>query len=94
MIKQYKDLRHIIEQSGQGIGLNELNKISYEDCKLQTGLSKTAKKLIIKHCAQYYEYKDLFFNYLRINLPAFIESKQPIRCNRQVIDDFEMKRYD
>lgn len=62
MIKQYKDLRYIIEQSGQGTRLNELDKIFHEDWKLQTGSSKTAEKLIIKLCAWYYEYKDLFFN--------------------------------
>lgn len=42
MIKQYKDLRHTIEQFGWDIELDGLDGISYKDYKLQTRLCKTA----------------------------------------------------
>lgn len=35
MIKQYKDLKHTIEQSRLSRGLNGLEKISHKDCKFQ-----------------------------------------------------------
>ena len=94
MIKQYKDLRHTIEQSGWGTGLNGLDEISHEDRELQTGSSKTAKEFILKRCAWYYEYEDLFSDHPGVNPPALIESEQPIRRNGRVIDDFEIGGYD
>ena len=94
MIKQYKDLRYIIEQSRWSTRLNGLDKISYKDCKLQTRSSKTAKKFIFKHCTWYYEYKNLFFDYLKVNLPAFIKSEQLIHCNKRVINNFKIGGYD
>lgn len=51
MIKQYKDLRHTIEQSGWRTGLDGANGISHEDRGLQTGSCKTAKELIPNRCA-------------------------------------------
>lgn len=94
MIKQYKDLKHTIEQSGWGIGLDGLDGISHEDCKLQTGSCKTAKEIILKRCAWYYEYKQLFCNHPGVNPPALIKSEQPIRCNDQIVNDSELGRYD
>ena len=94
MIKQYKNLRHTIEQLRWGTGLNKLDEIFYKDCKLQIRSFKTAKKFILKRCAWYYKYKDLFSDHLGVNPPIFIKSKQPIHCNWRVIDDFEIERYD
>lgn len=75
MIKQYKDLRHTIEQSGWGTGLNGLDEISHEDRELQTGSCKTAKEFILKCCAWYYKYKGLFSDHPGVNPLALIESE-------------------
>lgn len=87
-------MKHTIKQFGCSIGLNGPDKIFYEDCKLQTGLFKTTKKFILKRCTWYYEYEDLFSDYPGINPLTFIKSKQPIYCNRQVINGFEIGKYD
>ena len=50
IIKQYKDLRHIIKEFGWGKRLNGLDKISHEDCQSQNGSFKTAKEFILKRC--------------------------------------------
>lgn len=73
MIKQYKDLRHTIEQFGWDIELDGLDGISYKDYNLQTRLCKTAKKFILQYCTSCYKYKKLFYNYPKVNPPAFIE---------------------
>lgn len=74
MIKQYKDLRHIIEQSRWGKGLDGVDRISHKDCKLQIGTCKTAKEPILKHCPWYHKYKKRFCDYLRVNSSTFMES--------------------
>lgn len=51
IIKQYKDLRYTIKQSGWDIKPNKLDKISHKDCKFQTGSSKIVKEFIFKYCA-------------------------------------------
>ena len=55
---------------------------------------QTIKEFIIKHCAWYYEYKELFSDHPGVNLPALIESEQSIRRNGWVIDDYELGGYD
>lgn len=94
MIKQYKDLRNIIEQSGWGTGLDGVDGISHEDHELKTGSFKTAKDLILQRCAWYYEYEELFCDHPGVNPPTLIESEQPTRRDGQIINDFELGEYD
>lgn len=94
IIKQYNNLRYTIEQSRWGMTLNKVNKISYKDCELQIVTCKTAKKLVFKHCSQYYKYKELFCDYLEVNPFTLIESQQPTRCDGSIINDIEWEGYD
>lgn len=94
MIKQYKDLRHTIEQLGWGMRLDGVDEISHEDCELQTGTCKTAKEIILKRCPWYYEYKELFCNHPGVNPPILVESEQPTRRDGQIVNDFELGGYD
>lgn len=54
--------------------LDRVDGISPEDCELQTKICKTVKKLVLKRCLWYYEYKKLFCDHPGVNLPIFIES--------------------
>lgn len=90
MIKQYKDLRHTIEQSGWGTGLDGLDGTSHEDDELETRSCKTAKEIILKRCAWYYEYEELFCDHPGVNPPALIESEQPILRDGQIVNDSEL----
>ncbi len=94
MIKQYKNLRHTIEQSRWGTGIDGVDGISHENCELQTGTCKTAKELILKRCLWYYEYKKLYCNHSALNPPAIIESEQLTRRDGQAVNDFELEGYD
>ena len=73
MIKQYKNLRHTIEQSRWGKGIDGVDGISHENREFQTGTCKTAKELILKRCLWYYEYEKLYCDYSTVNPPAIIE---------------------
>lgn len=94
MIKQYKDLRHTIEQSGWGTGLDGVDGISHEDHELQTGTCKTAKELVPKRCPWYYEYEELFCDHPGVSPPTLIESQQPTRRDGQIVNDIELGGYD
>ena len=94
MIKQYKDVRHTIEQPGWGTGIDGVEGISHENRELQTGTCKTAKKLILKRCPWYYEYEELYCDHPAVNPPAIIESEQPTRRDGQAVNDFELGGYD
>ena len=94
MIKLYKDLRNTIEQSGWGTGLDGVDGISHEDHKLQIGSCKTAKELILKRCAWYYEFEELFRDHPGANPHTIIESEQHTRRDGQIINDLELGRYD
>lgn len=73
IIRKCKNLEYIIEQSKESKKLDKVNKISHKDCKLQTTICKTAKKLVFKCYLLYYKYKKQFYNYLIINSSTFIE---------------------
>ena len=94
MIKQYKDLRAIVEQSGWGTGLERFDSISHESRELESGLYKTVKELIFKRCVWYYKYKELFCNHLGINPIAIIASGQPFCHGGHIVDDNELGGYD
>lgn len=72
MIKQYKHLRYKIKLSKWGIKLDGVDEISHKDCKLQIGKCKIGKKFVFKCCPQYYKYKQLFYDNLKVNLDTFI----------------------
>lgn len=94
MIKQYKDLRATVEQSGWGTGLEGSDGISHESRELESGLCKTAKELILRRCAWYYEYEELFCDHPGVNPAAIIESGQPSRREGHTVDDNELGGYD
>ena len=94
MIKQYKDLRHTIEQSRWSTAIDGVDEISHENRELQTGTCKTAKELILKRCPWYYEYEELYCDHPAVNPPAIIESEQPTRRDGQAVNDFELGGYD
>ena len=94
MIKQYKDLRNTIEQSGWGTGLDGVNGVAHEDREFQTGSCKTAKELILKRCTWYYEYEELFCHHSGVNPPTLIESEQPTRRGSQTINNSDLGGYD
>lgn len=94
MIKQYKDLRAIVEQLGWGTRLERSDSILHESQKLEFGLCKTAKELILKRYVWYYKYKKLFYNHPGINLVAIIESGQPSYHKGYIVDDNELRGYD
>lgn len=90
MIKQYKDLRNTIEQSGWGTGLHGVDGISHEDLEVPTGSCITAKERILQRCAWYYEYEELFCDHPGLNPPTLIESEQPTRRDGRIINDLEL----
>ena len=94
MIKQYKDLKHTIEQSGWGTGIDGVDGISHENRELQTRTCKTANELIFKRCPWYYEYEELYCNHPSVNPPAIIELEQPTRRDGQAVNDFELGGYE
>ncbi len=94
MIKQYKDVRHAIEQSRWSIAIGGVDVISHENRELQTGTSKTAKELIFKRCLWYYEYEEWYYDHPAVNPPAIIELEQPKCCDGQAVNNFELGCYD
>lgn len=94
MIKLYENLRNKIKQSEWSDGLDGVDGISHEDRKLQIGSYETAKEVILKRCAWYYEYEQLFCDYPGVNPLSLNESDQSTRRGFQVIKDFELGRYD
>lgn len=87
MIKQYKDLRRKIEQSGWGTGFDGFDGIPHEYRELKAGSCKIAKEFILKHCVWYYKYEDLFCHHPGVNSPTLIESEQPARCDGQIVNE-------
>lgn len=94
IIKQYKDLSYIIEQLRQKTKLDEIDGIFHKNCKLQTEIYKTVKKLVLKYCLQYYKYKKLFCDYLKMSLSTFIELQQFIYSDNQIVNNTKLRKYD
>lgn len=67
--------------------------ISHESRELESGLCNTAKELILKRCAWYYEYKELFCDHPGVNPAAIIKSGQPSRCEGHTVNDNELGGY-
>lgn len=87
-------MKYTIKYLKWAMGLDRVDEISYKDHELQTETCKTTKKLVFKDYLWYYEYKKLFYDYLEVNLPIFIESQQLTYCDGQIVNDIKLGGYD
>lgn len=86
-------MKYTIKYLKWAIGLDGVDKIFYKDYELQTRTCKTAKKLVFKDYLWYYKYEKLFYDYLEINLPIFIESQQLTCCDSQIVNNIKLGGY-